>query len=263
VEILNDNKMVKNDNKMVIPINELICKCGKIYKFQSGLSRHKKVCNFKETGHNIVLSDEIEQLESYKEQLDKVTEMFKQSLETNKELQEKLYEVAKQPKTINNQTFNLDKFLNIECKDAINLTDFVESLKITFTDLLYLGTNGFVQSIQNTFVKELKGMEQTKRPIHCTDKKRKVLYVKDKNKWDKDPQHIKLLESVNTLNKKQYKTLCDWFKQNPNWSNNQQTQINCLEIMSKINGLDDELGDKNTKKVLNKIIENTILQTKN
>ena len=85
VKNFNDNKMVKNDNKMVIPKNHLICKCGKIYKFQSGLSRHKKVCVFKDTSNNIVLSNEIEQLESYKDQLDKVTEMFKQSLETNKE----------------------------------------------------------------------------------------------------------------------------------------------------------------------------------
>ena len=120
--------------------------------------------------------------------------MFMELVEKNQELQTQLLELAKEPKTIiqkqHNNSFNLNNFLNIQCKDAMNLSDFLEQLKVTFNDLIYLGDHGFIKSVQNTFVKQLKDLDQTKRPIHCTDRKRKTLYVKDENKWEKDDEKI-------------------------------------------------------------------------
>ena len=125
--------------------------------------------------------------------------------------------------------------------------------------MLYLGDNGFVKSIQNTFVKQLKGMEQNKRPIHCTDKKRKTIYIKDENAWNKDANHKQVNNAISSINKKQYKVLSLWFKENPEWNSHKNFQTSCMEIISKLNGLDEEDGEKNKKKIVNKIIEHTIL----
>ena len=268
-----------NDNKNGNKKTSLTCNCGKTYKFMSGLSRHKKKCDYEEpnqhkeishlidNSNNTITKDDL--IKQKNEEITDLKSMFIQLMNTNKEMQQQLIELAKQPKTYikhqnntntnNNNTFNLENFLNIQCKDAMNLTDFVESLKITFKDLLYLGDNGFVKSIQNTFVKQLKCMEQNKRPIHCTDKKRKTIYVKDENAWNKDANHQQVTNAISTMNKKQYRTLSTWFKENPEWSSSSNIQMSCLEIMSKLNGLDEEDGEKNKKKIVNKIIENTIL----
>ena len=128
--------------------------------------------------------------------------------QSNQELQTQLLEYASQPKTIiKNQTqnnFNLKNFLNIQCKDAMNLSDFLETIQLSFNDLLYMGDSGFVKSLQDTFVKQLGDLDQEKRPIHCTDKKRKTMYVKDENKWEKDEGHKKIAHAINVMNKKQF-----------------------------------------------------------
>ena len=256
---------------------ELKCDCGKIYKTNSGLWKHKKKCSFANTdiSKNAIFKTEL--IQEKDKELTDIKSMFMKMMNSNKELQqiifqqneklekqnEKLIELAKQPKTINNinsnNTFNLENFLNIQCKDAMNLTDFVESIQLTFKDLLYLGDNGFVKSIQNTFVKQLKDMEQNKRPIHCTDKKRKTIYIKDENEWNKDANHKQVNNAISSINKKQYKTLSEWFKDNPEWNTSGNIQMSCMEIMSKLNGLDEEDGEKNKKKIVNKIVENIIL----
>ena len=244
-----------------------ICICGKHYNHRASLYNHKKKCSYKEPVENteIIQSNETITKDDLLKQNQNLTEMFIQLMNTNKEMQKQLIELAKQPKNVNinsnnnNNTFNLENFLNITCKDAMNLTDFVESIQLTFKDLLYLGDNGFVKSIQNSFVKQLKDMEQTKRPIHCTDKKRKTIYVKEENAWNKDANHQQVNNAISTINKKQYKTLSTWFKNNPEWSSSSNIQMSCLEIMSKLNGLDEEDGEKNKKKIVNKIIEHTSL----
>ena len=102
-------------------------------------------------------------------------------------------------------------------------------------------------------------MEQNKRPIHCTDKKRKTIYIKDENEWNKDANHKQVNNAISSINKKQYKTLSEWFKDNPEWNTSGNIQMSCMEIMRKLNGLDEEDGEKNKKKIVNKIVENIIL----
>ena len=255
------------------------CNCGKSYKHIQSLQRHKKKCLITQLFNNKKINPDNknentntdlllqqnklqqEQLLLQQEQTEQMTSMFMELIQTNKELQYQICEIAKQPKTItnNNNTFNILNYLNTECKDAMNLTDFVEQLKISFDDLIVIKDMGFVGGIEQTFIKELKNLKQTQRPIHCTDKKRKSIYVKEEDAWNKDSQHKKISDAIIKVNKKQYKTLASWFKNNPSWSTNGTTQTKCLQIMNKINGLDDEDGEKNKKKVINKIIENTIL----
>jgi len=258
--------MISNDYK----IPNYQCECGNIYSNKQNLNRHKKKCQWTEhkTEQNpIDISNNTYSTNVIIQQKDReitdLKSMFMQLMDTNNEMQKQLIELAKQPKTVinnqNNNTFNLENFLNIQCKDAMNLTEFIESIQLTFKDLLYLGDNGFVESIQNTFVKQLKNMEQTRRPIHCTDKKRKTIYIKDENEWNKDANHKQIANAISSINKKQYKALSTWFKENPEWNSNGNIQTSCLEIMSKLNGLDENDGEKNKKKIVNKIIENTIL----
>lgn len=258
--------MISNDYK----IPNYQCECGNIYSNKQNLNRHKKKCQWTEhkteqtpidISNNTYSTNVI--IQQKDRELTDLKSMFMQLMDTNNEMQKQLIELAKQPKTVinnqNNNTFNLENFLNIQCKDAMNLTEFIESIQLTFKDLLYLGDNGFVESIQNTFVKQLKNMEQTRRPIHCTDKKRKTIYIKDENEWNKDANHKQIANAISSINKKQYKALSIWFKENPEWNSNGNIQTSCLEIMSKLNGLDENDGEKNKKKIVNKIIETTIL----
>ena len=113
----------------------------------------------------------------------------------------KLVELSKEKKVINYQNCNNKKmtinvFLNEQCKDAMNLTDFVENVRVSLQDLNYTKKNGYIDGISNIFVKHLQDMKPTERPIHCSDKKRMQFYVKDANVWEKDKSHEKIDKSI-------------------------------------------------------------------
>jgi hypothetical protein len=191
----------------------LICeKCDKTYKDYSGLWRHKKKCISSTNEKN-----ELDMFELSKEQIFNI-------LKHNNELQQMLIE---QNKTImelsknnqinsnnnnttnsHNKAFNLNFFLNETCKDAMNIMDFVDSIKLQLSDLERVGENGFVEGISNIIIKNLKNLDVTKRPVHCTDKKREVLYVKDENKWEKeDNENKKVRKAIKHVANKNMKML--------------------------------------------------------
>ena len=245
---------------------QFVCECGKTYKYSQGLSKHKKTCR----DMNIVLHKDSEATTNKTSTL---VEMFLKMIEENKEIRntfveqsDKLLELAKQPKTNiqtqnNNTTFNVLNYLNTECADALNLTDFVNQIQITFEDLLLVGNKGFISSIEHSFVDKLKSLEQTKRPIHCTDKKRKSIYVKEDNKWNRDRKHDKISNALDGISSKQYKTLSNWFHANPRWNHNNTTEDIGLSIMNNIYGFsNDKNGEKNKKNLINKIVDTTLLK---
>ena len=220
------------------------CECGKIYKQQPSLSRHKKRCTYHKIEETV--EDTIDEYsETNIENVD-LKEMVMDLLQSNKELQDtiiqqqsQLIELAKEPKTMiktqNNNTFNLNNFLNVDCKDAMNLSDFLDTILYTFKDLVHLGEQGFVKSLQNTFVKQLGDMEQTRRPIHCTDKKRKTIYVKDEDKWEKDNGNEKIASAIKTINKKQLAAFSKHSRERPkdylDSDHNAYTQNNIIQQM--------------------------------
>ena len=112
---------------------------------------------------------------------------------------------------------NINIYLNEHCKNAMNLTDFVENVKVSLEDLLYTKNHGYVKGISNIFVKQLKDMEPTQRPIHCSDKKRLQFYVKDDNKWEKDNSNEKIDKSIDKITKKQILAIKLWEKEHPNY----------------------------------------------
>jgi len=193
------SKIILEDNK-----NEkiFICKCGKIYKYLSGLSKHKKTCNLKESNTEKLLTESniimllIKENQEFKkimiEQNQKNQELM---IEQNQKNQELIMELASKTTTINNNNcnnkFNMNIFLNEQCKDAMNIMDFVSSLKISFEDLENVGEVGYVKGITNIISNGLNKLDVHKRPIHCSDVKREVFYVKDNDVWEKETEDKK------------------------------------------------------------------------
>ena len=115
----------------------------------------------------------------------------------------------------NNKTFNLQVFLNETCKDAMNITDFVDSIKLELSDLIKVGEIGYVEGISNIITSNLKALDITKRPVHCTDKKRETIYIKDEDKWEKDENKTKLKKVINKVSNKNIKLITDYREKYP------------------------------------------------
>ena len=180
-----------------------MCPCGREYQTRSGLYKHKKTCTYILEAENITM----ETNELPTRNTSDLSALLIELIETNKDLKNEIIELASKPRTVNNNnqtnSFNLNNFLNIQCRDAMNLSQFIDEIQITFQDLLYLGNNGFVASFKDLFVKKLKDMHQTKRPIHCTDQKRKACVVKEDDRWHKDDSDEILFDAVDKVNRKQ------------------------------------------------------------
>lgn len=214
-------------------------KCERIYKNRSGLWKHnKKGCleyNIYET--SIVVKENEKENEKMnddelKEILKEMMKCFQKDSEMKNELLNQLKEqnkiISEQQKSINemipkvgnnnNNKFNLNFFLNEQCKDALNMSDFIKGLEIQLKDLMYTKNNGIIEGVSNVFVNGLKQLEKSKRPIHCTDIKRETLYIKEHNEWEKDEDNKeKLISALNNIAFKQRRAISDWEKNNPNW----------------------------------------------
>ena len=197
----NDKSIFSMDLSQKSQEKKFICQnCNKSYKDNSGLWRHKKKCCIKENN---------EELNNH----EITPELIMSVLQQNKELQQILLE---QNKTIvelsknntitnnnnitntnsHNKTFNLQFFLNETCKDAMNIMDFVDSIKVQLCDLEKVGKIGYVEGISNIIVQNLNLLDENKRPVHCTDSKREVMYVKDEDKWEKENEDKRKLRKV-------------------------------------------------------------------
>jgi hypothetical protein len=174
--------------------NKFVCQtCNKNYKDNSGLWRHKKKCPIIENSEN---NQNIEQ------NIDKKDELINYLIKENQEFKNLILEIVKKDTITNNnnnshnKTFNLNFFLNETCKDAMNIMDFVDSLKLQLSDLENVGNLGFIDGISKIIVQNLKSLDETKRPVHCTDSKREVMYVKDDNKWEKENENKQKMRKV-------------------------------------------------------------------
>lgn len=228
--------------------NHFFCEyCKKTYKFKRNLIRHMKNC--------IPMN-----IESKVEPMDtnELKHMFLTIMEENKELQNKLIEIAKEPKIVNNNVmhnkqFNIITFLNDDCKDAFNLTEFIDNLKITFDDLQYIEKHGYIQGIKDSLVRSLSQMEQTKRPIHCTDTKRRQFYVKDNDEWDKDAHNDKINDAIKMYNTVQLKTLLEW-KNDSSLHIDDKSHERLNQILYEVTSMyQEDQGDKIRNKIVNEI----------
>ncbi len=226
-------KHKKSRNKEKIPvIVDFSCpNCGKTYKYNSGLSRHKKKCipvqlynvendnddnelslkdNKKSSSEKSILTDLFQEQQK---QMNETINLLKESIKTNANMIPKIGN-----KNCNN-TISINVFLNKECKNAMNLTDFIEQLQVSLEDLDYSKNNGFIAGVTNIFTKQLKDMDPKDRPIHCSDTKRLQFYVKDDNKWARDDNSNKIDQTISNIKLKQTYKLTEWEKLHPNYQN--------------------------------------------
>jgi hypothetical protein len=216
------NGLHKDDD--LSPKNFYICSCGNQYKHRQGLWKHKKICSDKQN-QDIFISEYKENKES---ELKILTNLVMDVVKQNQELTNKIVDICKtgQTNTItnsnfnsHNKTFNLNVFLNETCKDAMNIMDFVDSLKLQLSDLESVGKLGFVNGISNIIVKNLNSLDETKRPIHCTDTKREVIYIKDEDKWEKeDEEKIKIRKAIKRVASKNQNLLLQFKEAHPDCS---------------------------------------------
>jgi len=174
------------------------CNCGVIYYSRTSLWRHKKTC--------IVINN----VESHEQNDEKKDEIINFLIKENKEFKNLILEIVKKDTMNNcnnttnntnshNKAFNLNFFLNETCKDAMNIMDFVDSIKLQLSDLERVGELGYVEGISKIIVKNLKELDVTQRPVHCTDQKRETMYIKDENKWEKDEERLKLHKVIRKI----------------------------------------------------------------
>jgi hypothetical protein len=133
-----------------------------------------------------------------------------------------------------NNNFNLNVFLNEKCKDALNMSDFIDSLKITLEDLLFSKTNGITRGITDVMIKRLKELDIYRRPIHCTDIKRDIMYIKDEDTWQKDQNHDMIKNTIVKIADKERTALQQWAIDNPDWIETEKKQIEYLTMMRSI-----------------------------
>ena len=160
--------------------------CEKEYNDRAGLWRHKQKCQE-------IICD-IQQDDSSDKDL--IMMLIKQNSELLEVIKNGTHNTTNSNNTITNKTFNLQFFLNETCKDAMNIMDFVDSIKLQLSDLENVGKLGYVEGISNIITSNLKALDITQRPIHCADKKREVLYIKDEDKWEKEDEEKKKIKKV-------------------------------------------------------------------
>jgi hypothetical protein len=252
--VTNKHKRVTESNKKTPNSNPktFVCICGNNYKYRPGLAKHKRTCvvvktheptsvtqeDEFDTNNDVVLETKI------KEKIDSATDkelkdLVKDLIKHNGELMKTINSIIpKIGNTTNNTTmnnnFNLNVFLNEQCKDALNISDFIDSLKITLEDLLFSKTNGITRGITDVMIKGLKELDIHKRPIHCTDIKRDIMYIKDEDKWQKDDNHDMMKNAIVKIADKERTALQQWAIDNPDWMDTERKQIEYLTMMRSI-----------------------------
>ena len=249
--------------------------CDKIYSDRVSLWRHKQKCNgihdnctiqHDDEKNKTIDSDVISKLLMQNQELLLSNQQFKELIveqqHENQKLQSQLIEAVKDNgntynnNTINNnnQKFNLNFFLNTTCKDAMNMSDFIENMEINFKDIENIGKNGYVNGMTEMILTRINELDVTKRPLHCTDLKRETMYIKDNDEWCKDtPENSKLRKTIGYVAKRNYATIPLWREKYPECQNWDDPKYDfCVDMMRNILG---DIGEKQTR-LDNKIIKN-------
>jgi hypothetical protein len=255
---LKTKKHLSNDFQCILPKKtHYDCSCGKSYKDHSGLWRHKKKC----PKINVELNDTIEDTNVELNDKDLILTLIQQ----NNELQKQMLEVIKNGtnntvnNNSNNKTFNLQVFLNETCKDAMNIMDFVDSIKIQICDIESIGELGFVNGMSKLIIKNLNALAENMRPVHCNDPKRDSLYVKDANVWEKeDLDNKKIKKAIKYISHKNICAIPQWKAKYPDciYSHSKKSdQYNhiVIEAMGGSGDNDAEKADKIVKKIAKEV----------
>jgi hypothetical protein len=255
--------------------------CNKQYKDRTGLWRHKQKCKIEEPviEENYQTNEihEIKEIMKYlmkenSEMKNMILEQQNMMMVQNTSTQNMMMDVIKTGThntthtNSHNKTFNLNFYLNETCKEALNITDFVSSIKVSLTDLENTGRKGYIEGISSIILKHLNNLEQYQRPIHCSDVKREVIYIKDNDKWEKECDEKPILtKAIKVIANENIKKITEWRENNPECTNSDSKKNNLyLKIVSNsMNGSDKEEGQKNITKIISNVAKETLIQKEN
>jgi len=256
-QLRSNGSILEEKKPQITTIKTFVCKCNKSFKTHGGYWKHKQKCmkpHDNETDDSNIILQLIKQNDEFKTLL----------LDQNNKMLETFQEVCKNGITNNsnnsavnshNKTFNLQVFLNEDCKDAMNVTQFIDSFDLQLIDFENVGKMGFVNGISDIIIKKLKSLDENERPIHCTDQKRQVLYAKVIDKWEKEGDDNKILRKIIKCvafkNSKNIQLFRDKYPDCMNWDSKHADRYQKLRIES-LGGLGNEDVD-NENKIIRKI----------
>jgi len=268
-----------NDISTIVEQKKYQCDiCSKEYNDRAGLWRHKKKCSFEniqdKTSANIIdSSSQLEHMSNMLMAVVKENQEFKQLvMDQNKQMIEFASKVttpqaitnSNNNNTTMNNSFNINFFLNETCKDAMNLTDFVDSLQLTLKDLEATGKLGYEEGISKIFINGLKELDVSKRPIHCTDSKRERLYIRDKDIWEKDQEKERIRKAVRKIANKNMNQIVDWINANPDSQdyNSKKNDQYLNMVLKATGGSTKEEEEKRINKVITAIAKEVVVEKK-
>ena len=275
------NNIILINDAQKTPIKIFSCDCGKVYKHNQSLYTHKKKCNYIKNTHinneenneeindehenQIVLKNTINQdmiLKLVSENNDiknllliqqqQIIEQQKQLGEQHRQLAEivpKMGNVTNNNTAHIKQNFNINLFLNEQCKNAINMNDFIKQIKLTLEDLDLTKNKGLEIGLSNAIIQSINNMSLFERPLHCTDTKRETLYIKDNDAWEKDIDKTKIKEALHNLNKAHFKLIQDWIAENPDFKENDAKQDYFAYLLKTCSVNLKTIDDKIIKKI--------------
>jgi len=268
IQRLKHIKLTQGDTMGTKKTSIFICElCDKNYSSRNGLWKHKKQC--------LSINEDYEDDEymyqdiNIKDKDALVLHLLKQ----NSDLQNKIIEMASQTTMSNcnnnshnnttNNAFNLNFFLNETCKNAMNITDFVSSIQMNLDDLEHTGRSGYIEGISNIILKNLNNLEQHLRPLHCSDFKREVLYIKDNNEWTKETENKPILtKTIKTIAHENIKQISKWQELNPDCikSDSKKNDLYLKIVSNSMNGLTKEESEKNINKIITNVAKKVIIE---
>ena len=240
------HKRLQNNDAGTILNKKYICDCGREYKYRQGLYNHRKSCKGEKKETAIIENEENVDYKS----------MFLEMINENKELRKTITEMI--PKMGNNnnnnikQKFNINVFLNEKCKDALSLDEFIDKIEVSMKNLLTTKEKGQVNGISNIIMENMNKLSLYERPLHCTDKKRETLYVKN-NEWEKDDNKEHINKALKKVESKQLKNLNVWLEEHPNYMNNSLEQEEFAQLMSECGKSIDDGREKIIKKLCDNV----------
>jgi len=277
------HKKITNDKDFTPkkPITYICCHCDKEFKYASGLSRHMKKCipkqehieeNPTETANKSpiipdmnVFIDLLKQNQEFKELMMEQSKQIQETQQENQELQKQLIEAVKVGQHIENQTninnnnqrFNLNFFLNEQCKDAINMSDFLENMELDLEDLTETGRLGYVGGISRILVNKLQELDVYKRPMHCTDMKRETLYIKENDEWEKQANSKeKMTKIIGQVANKNCRNLPKWAEEHPGYEVFDSPEN--MEYMNMTQAILGGFSEEENRQYRDKIVRNVV-----
>jgi len=278
---------------------KLNCMCGKKYKTKNGLWKHKKNCSYNMQlkimeleKKNMIMEKKTKVIEETNMLMEKRTNQMMEIMEKTtkimakstsgmstiaennteiinevRKLKESKNQIVTQNITNNNQNnqtnniqnLSINVFLNEHCQNAMSLTDFIEQLQITFEDLKHTGQTNYVEGISRILIKNLNKMNKLDRPIHCSDVKRKVLYIKNEEGWEKDGKHDKIKKCIKDVEFKQIQKIPEWTKKEniDIYKDNAEGMKYQKVVLNSMGGMDSSKREKNKSSVIKKLSETT------